>query len=95
MRSSARLKISKGIAKGLAFLHEFSPKEYFHGDLKPSNVLLGLNMEAHISYPFLQSARMAVEETQNQQPDFAFSPITSQGSCYQAPEALKTLKALN
>ncbi|WOK92467.1 hypothetical protein Cni_G01158 [Canna indica] len=100
-----RMKIMKGIAKGLAFLHEFSPKKYVHGDLKPNNVLLGLNMEPYISdfgvgrlaniaggSPFLQSDRIAVDKTQSQHPDVAFSPIISKGSCYQAPEALKTLK---
>ncbi|XP_022759284.1 receptor protein kinase-like protein ZAR1 [Durio zibethinus] len=46
---SLRVKIMKGIAKGLAFLHEFSPKRYVHGNLKPSNILLGEDMEPHIS----------------------------------------------
>ncbi|MBA0649011.1 hypothetical protein Goklo_016625 [Gossypium klotzschianum] len=46
---SVRLKIIKGVAKGLVYLHEFSPKKYVHGDLKPSNILLDQNMEAHIS----------------------------------------------
>ncbi|KAF8390092.1 hypothetical protein HHK36_024613 [Tetracentron sinense] len=46
---SVRLRIMKGIAKGLAYLHEFSPKKYVHGDLKPSNILLGPNMEPQIS----------------------------------------------
>lgn len=44
-----RLRIIKGIANGLAFLHEFSPRRYVHGDLRPSNILLGQNMEPHIS----------------------------------------------
>lgn len=46
---SARLNIMKGVAKGLVYLHEYSPKKYVHGDLKPSNILLGQNMEALIS----------------------------------------------
>lgn len=44
-----RLKIMKGTAKGLMFLHEFSPKKYVHGDIKPSNILLGHDMEPKIS----------------------------------------------
>ncbi|KAJ0098697.1 hypothetical protein Patl1_21408 [Pistacia atlantica] len=44
-----RLRIIKGIARGLAFLHEFSPRKYVHGDLRPSNILLGQNMEPLIS----------------------------------------------
>ncbi|XP_062107431.1 receptor protein kinase-like protein ZAR1 [Humulus lupulus] len=44
-----RLRIMKGIAKGLSHLHEYSPKKYVHGNLKPSNILLGQNMEPQIS----------------------------------------------
>ncbi|KAL9389557.1 hypothetical protein Peur_018162 [Populus x canadensis] len=77
---SDRLKIIKGIAKGLVYLHEFSPKKYVHGDLKPSNVLLGQNMEPHISdfglgrlatiaggSPTLESNRIASEKPQERQ----------------------------
>eukprot|EP01018_Ginkgo_biloba_P010070 Gb_35402 [translate_table: standard] len=46
---AARLKIAKGVAKGLAYLHDCSPKKYVHGDLKPTNILLGLNMEPYIA----------------------------------------------
>lgn len=41
----ARLKIAKGVARGLAFLHE---KKHVHGNLKPRNVLLGNDMEPKI-----------------------------------------------
>ncbi|KAL8463376.1 hypothetical protein ACS0TY_033388 [Phlomoides rotata] len=74
---SARLKIMKGVAKGLVFLHEYSPKKYVHGDLKPSNILLGHDMEPKISdfglgrlaniagaSPTLQSSRMVSEKAQ-------------------------------
>lgn len=37
-------KIMKGTAKGLTFLHNFSPKKCVHGELKPNDVLHGLNM---------------------------------------------------
>ena len=46
---SVRLRIMEGIAKGLIYLHEFSPKKYVHGNLKTNNVLLGHNMVPHIS----------------------------------------------
>ncbi|KAL6010821.1 Zygote arrest protein 1 [Asimina triloba] len=98
----ARLKIMKGIARGLAYLHEFSPKKYVHGDLKPTNILLGQYMEPYISdfglgrlatiaggSPTAQSNRMGMEK----QPSEASVSLTSNcGSCYQAPEALKLLK---
>ncbi|CAL4970147.1 unnamed protein product [Urochloa decumbens] len=100
----ARLKIMKGVAKGISFLHEFSPKKYVHGDLRPNNVLLGTNMEPYISdfglgrlaniagaSPIAQSDRVGLEKAQSQQSDASVSPLVSKGSCYQAPEALKTL----
>ncbi|CAH9117777.1 unnamed protein product [Cuscuta epithymum] len=46
---SMRLKIMRGIAKGMVYLHDSSPKKYVHGDLKPSNILLGHNMDPKIS----------------------------------------------
>lgn len=40
-----RLKIAKGVARGLAYLHD---KKHVHGNLKPSNILLGHDMEPKI-----------------------------------------------
>lgn len=40
-----RLKIAKGVARGLAHLHD---KKHVHGNLKPSNILLGSDMEPRI-----------------------------------------------
>jgi serine/threonine protein kinase len=95
----------KGVAKGMSFLHEFSPKKYVHGDLRPNNILLGTNMEAYISdfglgrlaniagsSPIAQSDRVGLEKAQRQLSDASVSPLKSKGACYQAPEALKTLK---
>lgn len=85
---SMRLKITKGIAKGLVYLHEYSPKKYVHGDLKPSNILLGQNMEPKISdfglgrlaniaggSPTLQSSRMISEKPQQRQQGSAPSEV--------------------
>ncbi|XWS29771.1 hypothetical protein CRYUN_Cryun24cG0059200 [Craigia yunnanensis] len=41
----ARLKIAKGAARGLAYLHE---NKHVHANLKPSNILLGSDMEPKI-----------------------------------------------
>nr|XP_043622868.1 receptor protein kinase-like protein At4g34220 [Erigeron canadensis] len=41
-----RLKIAKGIAKGLLYIHE---KKHVHGNIKPSNILLTSEMDALIS----------------------------------------------
>ncbi|XP_057424481.1 receptor protein kinase-like protein ZAR1 [Lotus japonicus] len=103
---SYRLKIMKGTAKGLAYLHEFSPKKYVHGDLKPSNILLGHNMTAHISdfglgrladiaggSPTLQSNRVATEKLHERQNSLSTEVATNMlGNGYQAPEALKMVK---
>ncbi|XP_073044859.1 probable LRR receptor-like serine/threonine-protein kinase At4g37250 [Primulina eburnea] len=40
-----RLKIAKGVARGLCYIHE---KKHVHGNLKPSNILFGPDMEPKI-----------------------------------------------
>ncbi|XP_042488678.1 probable LRR receptor-like serine/threonine-protein kinase At4g37250 [Macadamia integrifolia] len=40
-----RLKIARGVGRGLTYLHE---KKHVHGNLKPSNILLGADMEPMI-----------------------------------------------
>ncbi|KAL8241878.1 hypothetical protein R6Q59_012180 [Mikania micrantha] len=103
-----RLKIMRGTAKGLAYLHEFSPKKYVHGDLKPSNILLGLNLEPEISdfglsrlasiagggTPILQSNRVVSEAatTTTATTTTSASASNTQASYYQAPEAFKVVK---
>ncbi|XVF02721.1 hypothetical protein REPUB_Repub04eG0198700 [Reevesia pubescens] len=46
---STRLKIAKGAARGLAYLHECSPRKFVHGDVKPSNILLNNEFQPYIS----------------------------------------------
>ncbi|XP_077245165.1 leucine-rich repeat protein kinase family protein [Tasmannia lanceolata] len=46
---STRLRIAKGIARGLAYLHESSPRKFVHGDIKPSNILLDVDFQPYIS----------------------------------------------
>ncbi|XP_031122992.1 receptor protein kinase-like protein ZAR1 [Ipomoea triloba] len=46
---STRLKIAKGTARGLAYLHECSPRKFVHGDIKPSNILLDRDFQPYIS----------------------------------------------
>ncbi|KAK8477679.1 hypothetical protein V6N13_087549 [Hibiscus sabdariffa] len=102
-----RVKIMKGIAKGLASLHEFSPKRYVHGNLKPSNILLGEDMEPHISDFGLgrladitdESPESQVEQqmavwTSQQSSPYELTTINSplNGSYYRAPEALNDMK---
>lgn len=84
----------KGIAKGLAFLHEFSPKRYVHGNLKPSNILLGEDLEpcisdfglgrlaniAEESPEIFQVEQMAMWSSSQQSSPYEFTTINS--SCY-------------
>ncbi|CAN1152442.1 Receptor protein kinase-like protein ZAR1 [Linum perenne] len=46
---STRLRIAKGTARGLAYLHECSPRKFVHGDIKPSNILLDNEFNPKIS----------------------------------------------
>ncbi|GAB2280611.1 hypothetical protein Dimus_015240 [Dionaea muscipula] len=46
---ATRLKIAKGTARGLAYLHECSPRKFVHGNIKPSNILLDEEYQPHIS----------------------------------------------
>lgn len=102
-----RLKVIRGIAKGLAFLHEFSPRRYVHGDIRPSNILLGEGMEARISDFGLSRLTGITEEsslsvqwdqstngTPQQSSPYELTPIHAilNRSCYQAPEASKGRK---
>ncbi|XVF81889.1 hypothetical protein PTKIN_Ptkin15bG0192200 [Pterospermum kingtungense] len=103
---SLRVRIMKGIAKGLAFLHEFSPKRYVHGNLKPSNIILGEDMEPCISDfglgrlaniaeepPEFQMEQMPMGSSQQSSPyEFTTTNSCSNGSYYQAPEASKGMK---
>lgn len=49
MSWEVRLKIAKGTARGLAYLHECSPRKFVHGDIKPSNILLSNDFQPYIS----------------------------------------------
>ncbi|WCJ38733.1 Leucine-rich repeat protein kinase family protein [Euphorbia peplus] len=46
---ATRLRIAKGTARGLAYLHECSPRKFVHGDVKPSNILLDNEFNPQIS----------------------------------------------
>lgn len=46
---SVRLSIVQGAARGLAYLHECSPRRYVHGCIKSSKILLDEELHAHVS----------------------------------------------
>nr|CAD1819976.1 unnamed protein product [Ananas comosus var. bracteatus] len=45
---SNRLRIAKGSARGLAHIHECSPRKFVHGDVKPTNILLDADYNPYI-----------------------------------------------
>lgn len=103
-----RVKIARGIARGLAFIHD---KKHIHGNLKPSNILLNSEMEpliADLGLDKLLSGRSKIAIASSSARNFGShrstpnreyqdanggSPSVSLGSAYQAPESLKNVKA--
>ncbi|VVB18220.1 unnamed protein product [Arabis nemorensis] len=101
----ARLKIAKGIARGLTYIHD---KKYVHGNLKPSNILLGLDMEPKVadfgleklligdmSYRTGGSAPIFGSKRSTTSHEFGPSPSpspSSVGLSYNAPESLRSIK---
>ncbi|XP_028781154.1 receptor protein kinase-like protein At4g34220 [Neltuma alba] len=87
-----RLKIAKGIARGLAFIHG---KKHVHGNIKPSNILLSSEMEPIISDFGLNRLRsagsMANRGSQPDLPHMVSSSGTHQTLAYQAPESLQSV----
>nr|BAF01034.1 hypothetical protein [Arabidopsis thaliana] len=86
---TVRLKILRGIAKGLTYIHEFSPKRYVHGHINTSNILLGPNLEPKVSGFGLGRIVDTSSDIRSDQisPMETSSPILSRESYYQAPEA--------
>ncbi|MFQ6649290.1 hypothetical protein Gotur_022030 [Gossypium turneri] len=74
-----RLKIAKGVGRGLAYIHE---KKQVHGNIKPTNILLNSNMEPLISDLGLDRLVLARSTASRDGP---LDP-------YQAPESLNILK---
>jgi serine/threonine protein kinase len=46
---SVRLSVVQGAARGLAYLHDCSPRRYVHGCIKSSKILLDEELRAHVS----------------------------------------------
>ncbi|KDP37363.1 hypothetical protein JCGZ_06817 [Jatropha curcas] len=46
---TARLKIAQGTARGLMYIHEYSPRKYVHGNLKSTKILLDDELQPYIS----------------------------------------------
>ncbi|KAG0487392.1 hypothetical protein HPP92_009487 [Vanilla planifolia] len=88
-----RLQIIRETAKALSFLHEFSPKKHVHGELKPTNILLGPQMQPYISdFGVGRVADIATSSPPLQTNGTTLNAVRSSGTCYQAPEALRNMK---
>lgn len=94
---STRLRIAKGTARGLAHLHECSPRKYVHGDVKPSNILLDADFNPYISDFGLNRLISIAGSDQSSSGGFIGSalpyskPIPSERTHnYRAPEARTT-----
>ncbi|KAM6568514.1 hypothetical protein CsatB_016499 [Cannabis sativa] len=46
---SSRLKIAQGSARGLMYIHEYSPRKYVHGNIKSTKILLDDDLQPCIS----------------------------------------------
>lgn len=57
----ARLRIARGVAQGIAHIHECGSKNFVHGDIKPANILLDAFLEARVADFGLQRLLALVE----------------------------------
>ncbi|OMO70148.1 hypothetical protein COLO4_28738 [Corchorus olitorius] len=46
---AARLRIVQGTARGLMYIHEYTPRKYVHGNLKSTKILLDNELQPYIS----------------------------------------------
>ncbi|RWW41603.1 hypothetical protein BHE74_00052894 [Ensete ventricosum] len=84
---ATRMNILQAVARGLAYLHEFSPRKHAHGDITSSKILLDDGFRPHISGYGL--ARL-VSSGSHQKPAHSASKklaVPRAGTGYLAPEA--------
>lgn len=93
---ATRLKIAQGAARGLMYLHEYSPRKYVHGNIKSTKILLGDDLQPYISgfgltRLVLGSSKFATSASRKQNSNFSIVNsgvrISSPSTIYLAPEA--------
>ncbi|XVF75848.1 hypothetical protein PTKIN_Ptkin13bG0219900 [Pterospermum kingtungense] len=95
---AARLRIVQGTARGLMYIHEFSPRKYVHGNLKSTKVLLDNELQPYISgfgltrlvsgtSKYASSITKKLSSSQAIATTAAGSRISASPNSYLAPEA--------
>ncbi|XP_022766015.1 receptor protein kinase-like protein ZAR1 [Durio zibethinus] len=94
---ATRLRIVQGTARGLMYIHEYSPRKYVHGNLKSTKILLDNELQPYISgfgltrlvsgtSKYTSSASKKLNTTQTIATPAVASRISTPNS-YLAPEA--------
>ncbi|KAJ9184729.1 hypothetical protein P3X46_004428 [Hevea brasiliensis] len=95
---AARLKIAQGTARGLMYIHEYSPRKYVHGNLKSTKILLDDELQPYISsfgltrlvsgtFKFTTSTSKKQYLNQTIVSSTIGSRVSAPSNCYSAPEA--------
>ncbi|CAI9100098.1 OLC1v1037028C1 [Oldenlandia corymbosa var. corymbosa] len=91
---AARLEIAQGVARGLTYIHECSPRKYVHGNIKSSKILLDEDLQPYVSGFGLRRLVSGTSKTSNaasrrqSSNQITVSPSSSTSSImYMAPEA--------
>ncbi|KAE8725803.1 bHLH130 protein [Hibiscus syriacus] len=95
---ASRLRIVQGIARGLMYIHEYSPRKYVHGNLKSTKILLDNELQPYISgfgltrlvsgtSSYFSSITKRLNSTQTIATSSVGSRLSSPNSYYLAPEA--------
>ncbi|XVE96043.1 hypothetical protein REPUB_Repub02eG0187200 [Reevesia pubescens] len=95
---AARLRIVQGTARGLMYIHEYSPRKYVHGNLKSTKILLDNELQPYISgfgltrlvsgtSKNVSSITKKLNSTQTIATSAVCSRISSPPNSYVAPEA--------
>ncbi|KAI3887965.1 hypothetical protein MKW92_036721 [Papaver armeniacum] len=83
---NTRMKIAAGAAKGLNYLHEISNPPIVHGNVKPSNILIGEGYQPKLSDFFLLKERIPERD------ESGYTRFFGRQSQRQAPEFLENFK---
>ncbi|XP_072986416.1 receptor protein kinase-like protein ZAR1 [Typha latifolia] len=91
---AARLSIVQGAARGLAYLHECSPRKYVHGNIKSSKILLDDELGSYIS-GFGLTRLVSVTQKLTHSGSKKLGPVHGGPQSYVAPESRATGSAVS